>query len=115
MLGLVPAPGAGADADAGGVVSGCAVGAGGVVGRGIGFSGGGRSQRPTAWIGVSRSAFTLRKWSHWRTGQSGLLPWTKTMPSQASIRGKFKFQLDFAPVPDGGDFRISIQREERGY
>ncbi len=33
-------------------------------------------------------------------------------PSQASIRGKFKFQLDFAPVPDGGDFRISIQRDE---
>ena len=33
-------------------------------------------------------------------------------PSQSVIRGKFKFQLDFAPVPDGGDLRISMQREE---
>ena len=29
-------------------------------------------------------------------------------PSQHSIRDKFRFRLDYAPVPDAGDFRISV-------
>ncbi len=32
-------------------------------------------------------------------------------PSQSSIRDKFRFRLDFGPVPDAGDFRISVMRE----
>lgn len=33
-------------------------------------------------------------------------------PSQSVIRNKFKLSTEFLPVPDAGDFRISIQREE---
>lgn len=32
-------------------------------------------------------------------------------PSPSAIRGKFAFRLEFKPVPDAGDFRISIVRE----
>ena len=33
-------------------------------------------------------------------------------PSQQSIRGKFVFETELAPVPDGGDLRIELQRED---
>jgi hypothetical protein len=33
-------------------------------------------------------------------------------PSIGGIRGKFAFRLDFKPVPDAGDFRVSLMREE---
>lgn len=33
-------------------------------------------------------------------------------PGESTIRGRFKFDVKCIPVPDGGDFRISIQREE---
>ena len=33
-------------------------------------------------------------------------------PSQHCIRGEFKFDSEFAPVPDGGDFRIALQKDE---
>jgi hypothetical protein len=32
-------------------------------------------------------------------------------PAQSVIRDKFAFRCDYKPVPDGGDFRISVQRE----
>lgn len=32
-------------------------------------------------------------------------------PSQSVIRGRFRMELQFAPVPDAGDFRISLMRE----
>lgn len=33
-------------------------------------------------------------------------------PTSETIRGKFGFKLDYKPLPDAGDFRISIMREE---
>ena len=33
-------------------------------------------------------------------------------PRQHCIRAEFKFASEFAPVPDGGDFRIALQKEE---
>lgn len=32
-------------------------------------------------------------------------------PSASNIRGKFAFRLEFKPVPEAGDFRISLARE----
>ena len=32
-------------------------------------------------------------------------------PSQHTIRDRFRFRLDYSPVPDAGDFRINVMRE----